>query len=174
MARYVSLLRGINVGGHKKVPMAELREMHEGLGHRNIVSYIQSGNVVFDADNTSPSGLSSNISAAISDRFGFDIPIIIRSPEQLALALANSPFGDDDAEPKWRFIAFLSATPQQTGVDGEVFAPDIFTVAGDHVHVLLPSGSAKSKLKTNYLEKVLGVEATLRNHNTVSKIVGLC
>lgn len=102
------------------------------------------------------------------------VPIIIRSPEQLALALANSPFGDDDAEPKWRFIAFLSATPQQTGVDGEVFAPDIFTVAGDHVHVLLPSGSAKSKLTTNYLEKVLGVEATLRNHNTVSKIVGLC
>ncbi|MEE9413907.1 MAG: DUF1697 domain-containing protein [Acidimicrobiales bacterium] len=173
MPRYVSLLRGINVAGRNKVPMAELRDLHELLGHGNVISYIQSGNVIFDAPKTKLSELSTTIEKAIAGRFGFEVPVVMRTAEQIELAIAASPFDDGHAAPNWRFIAFLSEPPSQTEFDGEVFAPDVFTVEGDHAHVLLPNGAAKSKLTTNYLEKALGVRATLRNHNTVNKIIGL-
>ncbi len=174
METFVSLLRGINVGGHRKVPMAELRALHERLGYTQVASYIASGNVVFVAEETNGDKNAADIRAAISDTFGFDdIPVMLRTHNEISNALRASPFRDSPVESKHRFIGFLSAVPEITDVDGDALSPDVFTVDGDHVHVLLPNGAAKSKLTTNYLEEALGVQVTMRNHRTVEKIISL-
>ncbi len=174
---YAAFLRGINVGGHRKLPMAELRSAVEGLGFEQVASYVASGNVVFVADETNPKKLTTAIETVIADNWGYDdVPVVVRSHDQLVAAFAASPHLDAPIEPKHKFVALLSDTPSKkvlADIDGEALRPDVFTVDGDHAHVLLVNGAAKSKLTTNYLEKHLGVVATLRNHNTIAKVIAL-
>ncbi len=174
---YAAFLRGINVGGHRKLPMAELRAALEGLGFIDVATYIASGNVVFVADETKRAALTTAIEDVIAHTWGYDdVPVVLRSHDELKAALAASPYLNTDVEPKSRFLALLSETPSAkvlVDVDGNALAPDVFTVDGDHAHVLLPNGAAKSKLTTNYLEKHLGVVVTLRNHNTIEKVISM-
>lgn len=174
---YAAFLRGINVGGHRKLPMAELRSAMESLGLDQVASYVASGNVVFVSNETSRAELTTAIERTIADNWGYDdVPVVIRSHDQLTAAFAASPHLDSPIEPKHRFVALLSEAPSKKvleGIDGEALHPDVFTVDGDHAHVLLANGAAKSKLTTNYLEKHLGVVATLRNHNTIAKVLSL-
>lgn len=174
---YVAFLRGINVGGHRKLPMAELRAAMEGLGFSEVGSYVASGNLVFVTAETNRSSLTSTIERLIADNWGYDdVPVVLRTHAELAKAFAASPHLDSGVEPKHCFLALLSVAPDASvlaEVDGEALAPDVFTVDSDHAHVLLRTGAAKSKLTTNYLEKKLGVVATLRNHNTVAKVISL-
>ena len=173
MRTYAAFLRGINVGGHNKLPMAELREALAANGFAEPKTLLQSGNAIFEHEATKVAAVETAVHDVIADRFGYDLPVVVRKAADIDKALAASPYADIDVEPKWKFVAYLSKAPTKATlakVDYELFSPDLFTVIGNHAYVVLPSGADKSKLTTNHLEKVLGVQATLRNHNTVSKV----
>lgn len=173
MRTYAAFLRGINVGGHNKLPMADLREALAANGFAEPKTLVQSGNVIFEHGATKVAEVETAMHDVIEQRFGYDLPVVVRKAADIESSLAASPYIDVDVVPNWKFVAYLSKAPTRAAlarVDFEQFAPDIFTVVGNHAYVILPTGADKSKLTTNHLEKVLGVRATLRNHNTVSKV----
>lgn len=171
MTTYVALLRGVNVGGSNKVPMADLRAMFETNGMVDAQTLIQSGNVVFAASGTE-AALVARIEAAIAETFSLSITVMVRSKAHLARALANDPFAD--APPNLAHVAFLSAKPAAKAVaalDPDRSPPDAFRVRGREVYLHYPNGSGRSKLSGDYLERVLGVRATVRNRNTIGKLL---
>lgn len=181
VATYILLLRGINVSGKRKVPMADLREMAEGLGLTNVRTYIQSGNVVVEAAASRRSGLSAEFSAAIAERFGHDdVPVTLRTPKELAAVVARNPYcgdaADRDEDPKRVAVCFLNRKPTAKAVA----ALDAFDARGDEswvdgreVFLFCPSTFAKTKLTNDRIERLLGVGATTRNWRTVNKLVEL-
>ena len=175
MGLYVALLRGINVGGHNKMAMAALRDMHSRLGHRNVVTYIQSGNVVFDADGD-PADIVRSIETAMSDELSLDVAAILRTPDELADAAVANPYAAT-ADPARVAIAFLKVPPsvdRVSATDPTANQPHEFTIAGREVHLHCPTGFGRSKLNNAWLEKKLGVVSTTRNWNTVNKLLALC
>lgn len=169
---WVVLLRGINVGGRNKVPMAELREMCTDLGLSGVTTYINSGNVLF---NSKPvKGLETKLSAAIAERFGVDIPVVICTTSRLKGALANNPFPDQD--PKKVLVYFCAGKPRQANVlklDHGRSPGDALEVIGSEVFLTVPEGAQKTKFTLAYLEKTLAVTMTSRNINTVEKLCSL-
>jgi uncharacterized protein (DUF1697 family) len=173
MTSYVALLRGINVGGSNTVPMADLRAMFAAVGFADAQTYIQSGNVVFSA-NARETALVGQLEAAIAKGFSLQIPVVVRSRAQLAAVLAADPF--PDAASNMAHVAFLSDKPSAKAIatlDPERSPPDEFLVAGREVYLHYPNGSGRSRLTADYLERVLGVRATVRNRNTVTKLLTL-
>ncbi len=173
MTTWIALLRGINVSGQRKVPMAELRAMHERLGHRNVETYIQSGNVVFDVESDATS-LAASLERAITETFGFDAPVVVRTVDEFCAAASANPYPGDDADPKRVATAFLDAAPAADRIadfDPDAHAPDVCVLAGREVHLHCPSGFGRTKLTTAFLERQLGVAATVRNWRTISALV---
>ena len=176
MPTYVALLRGINVSGQKKVSMAVLREVHAGLGHTDVVTYIQSGNVVFDAEIGDVETLRPEIEEAIVEEFGFDVPVVIRTSAQLASIIAASPYARSGADPSRLAVTFLNEMPavdRAAGVDANAFSPDEFSLAGREIYLHCPTGFGRTKLTNTFLEKRLGVTATTRNWKTVTELAAL-
>jgi uncharacterized protein (DUF1697 family) len=172
---WVALLRGINVSGQRKVAMADLRAVHEGLGHAEVVTYIQSGNVVFDAD-ADAARLTTSIEEAVAVAFGFSVPVVVRTSEELWSAAAANPYPDAGADPQRVATAFLDAAPAAERVeefDPDVHTPDVCVLDGREVHLFCPSGFGTTKLTNTYLERHLGVAATTRNWRTIIKLVEL-
>lgn len=175
MTTWIALLRGINVSGQRKVPMARLRSMHEGLSHTDVVTYIQSGNVVFDADSDATT-LTTAIEDAIAAAFGFTVPVVVRAADELRDAAAGNPFPDARADLQRVATAFLDSVPPADRVEGfdpDALAPDVCALDGREVHLFCPSGFGRTKLTNTYLERQLGVAATTRNWRTVTKLVEL-
>lgn len=168
MTTYVALLRGINVGGHNKVPMAELRELFAALGHRGARTYIQSGNVVFDAE-ADAGTLEREIKAGIAKRFGFDVPVMVRSRAELDMVLAAHPFGDRELDPAKVAVVFLSGPiGEVTVADGY---PEEAVSAGRELFIHYPDGMGRSKLDRSGFWKQLGdVTTTTRNWRTVTML----
>jgi uncharacterized protein (DUF1697 family) len=168
----VALLRGVNVGGARKLPMKELAAALEDLGLEDVVTYIQSGNVVFRA----PAGktkLVTQLERAIEQRFGLDVTVMLRTPAELENLIAANPFGGDEAKVH---IAFLDRRPAQAAIaklDPDRSPPDEFAVRGSEVYLHFPNGYGKTKLGADYLERVLGVRATARNWRTTAKLLEL-
>src|SRR5699024_10141493 len=106
MATHALLLRGINVGTGHQVPMAQLRELLTGLGHADVQSYLRSGNVVLTPAPGTESDLEHTTSAAIGERFGFDVPVVVRTAEQLRDVIASNPYPDAAAEPTTLHVTF--------------------------------------------------------------------
>ena len=109
--RWIALLRGINVGGKNKLKMAALAELFEGLGCNAVRTYIQSGNVVFEAGSAKAKSLPDQVESAILDEFGLRVPIIIRSAEELRTAIENNPFDTPKLDPKLLSVGFLKGKP---------------------------------------------------------------
>jgi uncharacterized protein (DUF1697 family) len=173
---YVALLRGINVSGQKKVPMAVLRDVFAGLGHTDVVTYIQSGNVVFDAEREDLDTLRREIEAAIVDEFGFDVPVVIRTSTQLASIIAASPYTQSGADSARLAVAFLNDVPvagRAAMVDASGSPPDELALVRGEVYLHCPTGFGRTKLTNTFLEKRLGVTATTRNWKTVTKLAAL-
>jgi uncharacterized protein (DUF1697 family) len=173
MARQVALFRGINVGGHNKVPMAELRETFAALGYDDVSSIIQSGNVCFDSDHD-PAAIASSIRAAVAERFAVDVPVALRTAAEFAAALAAHPFPVGEIEPKLHHIMFL-ADPAPTDAAALIgdHSPDEFAVIGREIHVRYPQGSARSKLAVDLVDRRLSTVATARNLPTCQKIAAV-
>jgi uncharacterized protein (DUF1697 family) len=172
MPAYAALLRGINVGGKKKVPMPALRTLFEDLGFADVVTYVQSGNVVFRA----PKAAAGQIEQGIKKEFGLEVAVVLRTAKELAAVAARNPFLRKGAEPKLLHVVFLDRKPAAGAidrVDPERSPGDLFSLNGRELYLDFPNGSGRSKLTLDYLERRLGVKGTARNWNTVLKLVEL-
>jgi uncharacterized protein (DUF1697 family) len=167
---YVALLRGINVGGRNKLPMAELRALVESLGPTDVTTYIQSGNVIFtSAKPVAPKTLE----AAIEDACGIAITVVVRTSAELAKVVTANPFAKSDVSKL--HVGFMAAKPSKAVVariDAERFKPEEFAVRGAELYLYLPNGMGRTKLP-DYLGRQLEIPTTVRNWNTVLKLVEL-
>jgi uncharacterized protein (DUF1697 family) len=177
MPRYVALLRGINVGGHRKVPMARLREVLGEAGFDEVATYLQSGNAVVTAPEADPQAVAGRIEEAIAGAFGFEVDVLVRSGEELTAVIAANPFAEQAAaDPTRVHASFLADQLDPTTLDeletGR-FAPEE-VVAGDRVLYLhLPDGIGRSKLAAALTDRRLGTLATARNWRTVEALADL-
>jgi uncharacterized protein (DUF1697 family) len=174
MNKNIAILRGINVGGHRKILMADLKVLFEKLGCKNVQTYIQSGNVIF---NSSENELESKISLAIKKQYGYDVPVIIRSLEELEAGVAANPFLKDKTISIDRLhLTFLSEVPTKESLEklqNIDLSPDQIEVIGKDVFGCVLDRFSDSKLTINLFEKTLNVSATTRNWKTVSNLLEL-
>lgn len=172
MGQKVALLRGINVGG-RVLPMAALRDLCAGLGWRNVRTYIASGNVLFEAAGRCES-LEAALEEAIAGRFGFKVPVIVRTAGQWHDYPASNPFEDAARDAPNRLLLFVSKRPP--AADAEADLQQRATMgeqvrrAGDVVWILFPEGIAQSKLSPMVIDKLFESPATSRNYRTVVKL----
>ncbi|MFI2415360.1 DUF1697 domain-containing protein [Streptomyces sp. NPDC018947] len=175
---YAALLRGINVGGAKKVPMAELRALLEGLGHEAVRTHLQSGQAVFTASHGDEESLAAEIEAAVEKRFGFTVDVIVRDHAYLRAIVENCPFPAAELEAKQLHVTYFSAPVGEerfASVDPSAFLPEEFRLGDRALYLYAPEGLGRSKLAEALSRPRVnkGVIATSRNWNTVVKLVEL-
>ncbi len=173
---YVALLRGINVGGKNRVPMRELEEVFVEAGCRDVRTYIQSGNVLFSVDPPLAQSISARLAAAIAERFGYEIPVLLRTGEQLRDVIRDNPFLEAGAPENALHILFLAGLPEPDRVaalDPDRSRPDAFVVRGQEVYLWLPNGVARTRLTTDHFDSKLATTSTGRNWRTVVKLFEL-
>jgi uncharacterized protein (DUF1697 family) len=171
MAVYVALLRGINVGRHRRVSMADVKEAFAAAGAEDPTTYLQSGNVLLESS-LPAAKLAPRLGKELQGRLGLDIAVLVRTRAQLARLIDRNPF-PHEKDGKKLHVAFLEAAPQRARIrrlDPERVAPDEFRVVSRHVYLHYPSGYGRSKLTNDYLEKQLAVRSTMRNWTTVTAL----
>ncbi len=177
MPTCVCLLRGVNLGARSKVNMKALQELFAGLGHENVQTYIQSGNVVFTArGRTSPARLAEAIEKQIAAEFDLDVRAVVRTAAELGRIVSGNPFLESGVDPDELHVTFLAEEPSRgrlSEVDPARFRPDEFRVKGREVYLHCPNGYGRSKLNNAFWEKQAGVAATTRNWRTVTKLLQL-
>ena len=170
MATHVAFLRGINVGGHHKVPMKDLKVLLKSLGLRGPGTLLASGNAWFEADEEDPAVLQDQLAGALEARFGFAVPTIVRpASEVVAVHDGGHPFAADAVDPRFLHVYFLGAVPEPDP-DKTPDGPETLELRGAELFVHYVHGAGKSKLTTDRIERWLGVTATSRNWNTVGKV----
>jgi uncharacterized protein (DUF1697 family) len=174
MAVYIALLRGINVGGHKKIRMAALQAVFDDLGYP-ARTYIQSGNVVFKAPRQAPARLSAAIARHLLRRFGFDIDVFVRQPAAFRAVIRDNPFRDRNDTGR-QYVAFLEKAPAAAlagALQALAAPPEECVVAGNVVYLYLPAGAGNAKMNNSLFERKLAVAATTRNWNTVEALLAM-
>jgi uncharacterized protein (DUF1697 family) len=173
MKTYIALFRGINVGGRHILPMKELVAILEELGCRNVKTYIQSGNAVFESKVRSTSQLSKKISAEIKKRRGFEPYVLLLGLKEMEKAIMNNPFPEAEKDTKALHVGFLTSTPKTPdlkALEGLQANREQFHLMDNIFYLYAPEGIGRSKLAAS-TEKLLGVTMTDRNWGTVSKIM---
>jgi uncharacterized protein (DUF1697 family) len=168
LSTYVALLRGVNVGGKNKLPMAQLRSHFESLGFDNVRSLIQSGNVIFESSHVPKAR---HLESTIEDQFAIVSRIALRTPLELQRVVTNRPASMQDTGRL--YVGFFASKPAPADVvhlDHERFLPEQFSVAGEEIYMHLPDGMAQTKLP-DYLNRRLKVPVTFRNWNTVNRLL---
>jgi uncharacterized protein (DUF1697 family) len=179
MAKYISFLRGINVGGHKIIKMENLKNFFEAYGLKDVKTYIQSGNVIFQSPEKDIDKLNSGIEKHLFQTLGFAVEVFTRSEEQLKKVHSANPFVDITPDKTTKiYVSFLrSVPPAEKMNDFESLSYDAekFVVLGTEAYILLYKDRIKTKavFANNILEKKLGVAATTRDWNTINKILEL-
>jgi uncharacterized protein (DUF1697 family) len=166
------MLRGINVGGHAKVAMADLRREVADLGYDDVRTYIQSGNVLFRASG-SAAALQSAIEERLEGHFALPIKVVLRTDAQLAAVVEHNPLVGGGRDPARLHVTFLASKPpaaRVAGLDGEAFSPDEFRIVGREVYLHCPQGYGNTKLNNTFFERKLGVGATTRTWRTVTTL----
>ena len=173
----ISLLRGINVGGNKKIKMADLRDLYTSLGFQNTQTLLNSGNALFETDISDMSSIQQTIEDTIQSTFGFEVEIILRTPADLEAIIANHPFTDEQLnDPAKIAIVYMDRTPDDEAIDDlrdnnpgheEIHA------GGRELFIFYPDGMGRSKLDHNRIQRTLKVTATVRNWNTTNKLLNL-
>jgi uncharacterized protein (DUF1697 family) len=172
MARHILLLRGINLGPSRRVPMADLRALLTDAGYEDVATYVQSGNIVLSSP-AQPSELESAVAELISSRFGFDVPVCARSAAQLTKVLAHDPIPGGAEDPKRYQVTFLAEpAPAAAARRLQDLAADNERVAahGRELYTFHPDGIARSMLAKALTAKELGIAATARNWTTVTTL----
>jgi len=172
---WIALLRGINVGGHRKMPMADLRKLAGEIGLEDPATYLQSGNLVFRSPEEKRPAIEAPLAGAVTRRFGFDVDIVARSLPDWEKAIAANPFPEAAGQPKTLHASFL-ARPAEAGAHERLAAfprqDERFEIVGDTLYLLTPSGIGRSKFAAA-AERLLGAPATARNWNSVLRIAEL-
>lgn len=173
--KHIALLRGINVGGKRKILMADLRSLFKELGYSDVKTYIQSGNVVYNDPNTESSLESARrIQDAVREQYGYEVPVMVIPAIELMNAVDQNPYFQANPEDTKKFhLTFLSDHPEKEKVEVIValdFSPDQFVITGKQVFIRCEGKYHESKLTNNFFEKKLGVQATTRNWRTVMKL----
>lgn len=177
MPVYISLLRGINVGGNKRIKMADLRALYKTLGFTGTQTVLQSGNVAFKADRSDSERIARHIENGIEQEFGFQSRIIIRSYDQFKTALQQHPYTDEQLQkPRKLLIVFLQSALPEGAVEtlrATYDGPESIQARGQELYLYYPNGMGRSKLTLALIEKTLQVTGTGRNWNTSHKLLDL-
>jgi len=177
MTTLIALIRGINVGTSKRVAMADLREMLSGLGYQDVRTHLNSGNAIFGTRDK-PAKVVAAVEKGLAE--GLEVPatVVVRSRDQLVAAMAADPFSSFATDGSKHFLGFFASTPAQDAIeetpelaeDADT-APDRAKVIGDHLYLWCPNGISKASFSTVNWGRKLAAEVTVRNWNTVSKLV---
>ena len=177
MKTHLALLRGINVSGHNMIKMDALKTMLETMGFQNVQTYIQSGNVFVTTEEENAAKVGFLITQEIFKTFGYDVPVIVVAKEDLQSCLKNNPFLKEvNADTKKLYAAFLSKELTSHALNDlkiSQFKPDEASIDTSRIYIKYAVGAGKTRLDQRYIEKKLNVFATIRNWNTVSKLLDM-
>ena len=176
MTAAVALLRGVNVGGRRKVPMADLRAVIEHLGHRDVATHLNSGNAVFvvgEGTEAAASALdAATVSAAIAtglrERLSLDVDVVVRTSAQIDAVIAANPFDDEArADPGRVLVVFYADPVRDSALDASRYGAERIVWDGAHAYVHYPDGIGRSRLTPDVLDRAAGQPGTGRNWRTV-------
>lgn len=175
MKTYIAFLRGINVSGKKKIPMAELRELCESVKLKDVKTYIQSGNIIFKSDRTNSTELEKLLEKAILNNFGFEVPVLIKTIDQLGKIISLNPFKfeTDILENKIYFV-LLNSGPKIEILESfknEEFKNEEFFYNENCIYLKCREGYGKAKLNNNLIEHKLKLIATTRNYRSMQALL---
>jgi len=177
MTTYISILRGINVGGHNQVKMDALRQLYAELGYSSIQSYIQSGNVIFASGLSDINYLEKNIREKIFETFGLKVSVLVMTIVELKTVLENNPYIKDTMKnPAFIHLTFLSGIPDKELVEKiptGYYLPDEFYISGKTIYLYCPAGYGNTKLSNNFFENKFRLTATTRNLKTSSVLLSM-
>jgi uncharacterized protein (DUF1697 family) len=176
MPRYVALLRSVNVSGHGRLAMSELRASVESLGYQDVSTYIQTGNVLFSASARSDAVVAGAIEERLAEDLGDAPAVIVRTVSDLVRIGSSSPYAKTGADPARHHVTFLATAPTKKALTAFDLPPsgrDKLVVDGREIYVSTPDGYAGTKYTGTFLERRLGVVSTTRNWNTVTKLCEL-
>ena len=175
MTKYLALLRGINVSGHNMIKMDALKKMLENMGFQNVETYIQSGNVFLESDDENTASIGFKIKQEISKVFGYDVPVIMVSKTDLELCFKNNPYlKEKECDIKKLYVAFISKELTAAAINDlkiSNFKPDEAAIDSNRIYIKYAIGAGKTNLDQKYIEKKLNVVSTIRNWNTVTKLL---
>lgn len=174
--RLIVLLRGVNVGGAKKVSMAQLAGLLASLGYSRVATHLNSGNAVLSAPDGNPRAVELAISEAVRAEVGMPVEVLVRTRDELAAIVALDPLAAVATDPSRSLVCFLSATPDPlalAGLTATDFAPESFVLHGRELYLWCPNGIHDSPVAKAMSDKRLGVTATARNQNTVRRLLTL-
>lgn len=177
MPTYIALLRGINVSGQKKIKMAELREHLAELPYHNIQTYIQSGNIMLEREEAEVGIIEAEIRAKIEEKYGFDVPTMVKTKEDFEHVVSHHPFIRRRKEdPKFVHVTFLAENPDPEKIElltaGE-YPSEEFEIEGNYFYLFAPNGYGRARLNNNFIERKLKTRATTRNWKTITKLLEL-
>ena len=177
MTKYLALLRGINVSGHNMIKMDALKKMLENMGFQNVETYIQSGNVFLESEEENAASIGFKIKQEIVKVFGYDVPVIMVSKTDLKLCIKNNLFlKEKECDSKKLYVAFISKELTPSAINElkiSNFKPDEAAIDTTRIYIKYAIGAGKTNLDQKYIEKKLNVVATIRNWNTVTKLLEL-
>lgn len=174
MQIHIALLRGINLGGTNRLPMKDLAGFFRKAGCEQVRTWLQSGNVVFQAVSTDAPFIVQSVSESISEQFGLEVPIVTRTLEDLEQVVQGNPFLGETVETKFLHVSFLKDLPVPSrfeSLSADRSPPDRFQIIGRNVFLYLPNGVARTKLTNQYFDSKLKTISTVRNWNTVLKLL---
>lgn len=171
---YVALLRGINVGGQKKIKMADLRTLLEELGLEEVRTYIQSGNIIFNSTTTNKRELEAQIAKKIFDVYTFEVSVLVISKEAFEDIRRNNSLLSKEDDQKNFYYVFLQDQPEHTLVEAleqEEYPNEVFIITKECIYLSCLKGYGNAKCNNNFFERKLKVAATARNNRTVEKLL---
>jgi uncharacterized protein (DUF1697 family) len=176
VAVFVALLRGINVGKHRRLAMADLRAVLTEAGHTDVTTHLQSGNVILETRERSPDTVARSIEETLGTGLDLDIDVIVRKASDLTKVAKNNPFLGRGADPATLYVAFLKSKPAAAAAralkDAD-FGRDEFVLRGAELYLRYPGGYGRSKMTGATFERVLRTPVTVRNWKVVTKLVEL-
>ena len=176
MNTFISMLRGINVSGHNIISMSDLKKLYQSLDFKNVVTYVQSGNVIFDTTKKDASKLSSLIETQIKKSFNLSVSVLIRDKNDLQRIISGNPFIKRKKDPIKLYITFLQSSPAPFDFNKLPLPStesDEFILIDKEIFIFCPNGYGRTKLNNNFFEKKLNLISTTRNWNTVNALYKL-
>jgi uncharacterized protein (DUF1697 family) len=177
MEKCVAFLRGVNMAGHNKIIMADLKKLFVSLGYKDAETYIQSGNIVFSDSGELPEAIESKIENAIRKKLGLEIAALVRTADDLSVILRANPYinssGSDHAKIAALLLKDMPTDSQISKMDGIAYPPDEYFISGKEIFIHCPDGFGRTKLYTNFFEKKMKVIGTARNWNSMTVLWGM-